>query len=567
VTARLPLTPVAAALAGVALFFFLFDPRLLDPGYVAWLMDGDPGTMYLGWRFFRAEDWGWPPGAMHAYGLDIASSIVYTDSIPLAALPAKLISSWLPTTFQYFGWWMLACYALQGWFGGMLADLAAERPLQRLAIALIFVASIPVMDRAIGHYALMSHWLVLWALWLALRPHREHATLAWTAVACLASLVHAYLLYLVLAVWVADIVRRRHFDPEPRTSFAAAFRHVVVVGIALWIVMTIAGYFTLPRSAISGGVEYYGRFATNLNAFVNPQWGSRFLPNWPVIPGSELEGQAYLGLGVLVLLAVALIALLKPGGPSIDWKPYVPLIVVSIGLLALAITHKVALGDRVLVELPVPDKLLDTLATLRASGRLAWVAFYGLIFAAGTIVATRFTPFAGTVIIIGALVLQALDLSPRFEKMREYFADRTIAVPAKRASPLASPFWAEAAKDYRIIRVAPAANMARGWLWFGQLAADHGMAVNTGLVARVDSRGLSRANEALASRLKDGPLAADTLYVLWSPEQKFAWTIGPDDGVAFIDGFVVIAPGWFTKPRGSIAPHALTRGPMTGVSP
>ena len=294
-TARLPLTPVAAALAGVALFFFLFDPRLLDPGYVAWLMDGDPGTMYLGWRFFRAEDWGWPPGAMHAYGLDIASSIVYTDSIPLVALPAKLISAWLPTTFQYFGWWMLACYALQGWFGGMLADLAAERPLQRLAIALMFVASVPIMDRAIGHYALMSHWLVLWALWLALRPHRDHATLAWTAVACLASLVHAYLLYLVLAIWVADVVRRRHFDPEPRTSFAAAFRHVVVVGIALWIAMTIAGYFTLPRSAISGGVEYYGRFATNLNAFFNPQWGSRFLPAWPVIPGSELEGQAYLG--------------------------------------------------------------------------------------------------------------------------------------------------------------------------------------------------------------------------------------------------------------------------------
>ena len=38
------------ALAGVVLFFLVFDPRLVDPGYWIWLMEGDPATQYLGWR-------------------------------------------------------------------------------------------------------------------------------------------------------------------------------------------------------------------------------------------------------------------------------------------------------------------------------------------------------------------------------------------------------------------------------------------------------------------------------------------------------------------------------------
>ena len=68
--ARLPSTAAFGALAGVVLFFLVFDPRLLDPGYWIWLMEGDPATQYLGWRFFRAEPWHWPPGMIRSYGLD-----------------------------------------------------------------------------------------------------------------------------------------------------------------------------------------------------------------------------------------------------------------------------------------------------------------------------------------------------------------------------------------------------------------------------------------------------------------------------------------------------------------
>ena len=563
----MPASAAFGALAGVVLFFLVFDPRLLDPGYWAWLLDGDPATEYLGWRFFRAEAWQWPPGASRSYGLEVGSAIPYSDSIPLAALAGKLFRGLLPEPFQYFGLWMLACFALQGFFGGLLAALASTRALERYAITLLFVASVPLLDRAIGHYALMSHWTVLWGLWLALRPNRELSTAQWTALLCLASLVHAYLLVLVLALWVADVVRRRHFDPEPRPGFGVAFRHVTIVAIALVATMALAGYFVIPGSSASGGAAYFGKYAANLNAFWNPGWGSAFLPNLPVMKGSELEGHGYLGLGVLVLLAAAGLSLVAPGTPRVDVKPYLPLIAAATALWLVSLSHQIAWGDRVIVELPIRGKLLDLLATFRASGRLIWVAMYALTFAAAAIVAARFAPRAATLLIVAAVALQLVDLAPRFVAMRGYFDDRFFAAPSKRSSPLVSPFWKEAAKHYRTIRMAPAASNARGWEWLSLYAVDHGMAINTGQFARLPHARIGEANRRLTVALGRGELDPGTIYLLWSRDARFDWQIGPDDGVGVFDGYVVIAPRWFAEPRGPIAPDYLVRGPKRGIAP
>lgn len=566
-TSRPPYSVVAGAVFGAGLYFFLLDPKLLDPAYWIWLMDGDPAAQYLGWRFFRDEPWRWPPGVIRSYGLEIGSGIVFTDSIPLAAFVAKLFSPLLPTPFQYFGIWVLACFVLQGAFAGLLATLASDRPVQRLLVTLLLAASLPVVDRAIGHYALMSHWLLLWGLWLALRPHRELATAQWAALTAVASLIHAYLLYMALALWVADVLRRRHFDPLPRPGWGDWVRHVTIVTIALAATMALAGYFDLPRHAMSGGAYYFGKYAANLNAFFNPGWGSRFLPNLPVIKGSELEGYGYLGLGVLVLLGVAALALVRRGGPPVNWRPYVPLAAVAVALWAISLSHLIAWGDRVVVELPLKGRWLELVATLRASGRLIWVAFYALTFAATAIVCARFAPAAATALLIGAVALQVADLSPRYATMRGYFADRYLVQPAKRDTFLTSPFWAEASKEYKTIRVVPVANMAHGWVWLSLYAADHGMAINTGQFSRPSFPRMAAANDAITRTLVSGPLAGDTLYLLWSKDTRFDYAIGPDDGFGRIDTYFVIAPGWFAKPRGPIAPDVLERGPAKGIAP
>jgi hypothetical protein len=359
---------VAAALLGPLVFFLLFDPRLLDPSYFRWLFWlPDPATQFLGWHFFRLESWHLPPGAASNYGMEMGSSIVFTDSIPVLALLFKVVRAALPGHFQYFGLWMLACYVLQAVFAWLLSGMATRLVVPRLAISALFVLSPLLPDRAIGHYALMAHWLVLAAVYLYLRAPGRLATAWWCLLICGAALIHAYLLYMVLAVAFADAARRRWIDHTATTL--DTIRSTLIIATALLATMWAAGYFRIPATSFSGGAEYYGRYAANLNALWNPQWGSLFLPGLPLVAGSELEGYAYLGIGVLAMVPIAAYALWRkpPGRTELR---YLPLAAVALLLLAIALSNQVAWGDRLLFIAPIPDRILELVAMVRASGRL-----------------------------------------------------------------------------------------------------------------------------------------------------------------------------------------------------
>lgn len=102
---------------GIAAFFLLIGPRVLDPTNIAWLgASKDPANTYLGWAFFRQAGLSFPLGLNPLYGLGQSNSIVYSDSNPLLALLFKPFSQWLPVPFQYFGIWLLGCFVLQTWF-------------------------------------------------------------------------------------------------------------------------------------------------------------------------------------------------------------------------------------------------------------------------------------------------------------------------------------------------------------------------------------------------------------------------------------------------------------------
>jgi hypothetical protein len=191
---------------------------------------------------------------------------------------------------------------------------------------------------------------------------------------------------------------------------------------------------------------------------------------------------------------------------------------------------------------------------------------YGLVLATGALVAARLPGRAAAVVLASAAALQAADLSPRFARMRTWFTEHYVVQPTTRTTPLTARFWTEAAAHYRAIRVAPVTHMARGWEWLGLHAVEHGMAVGTGCFARVSAPRLAAANAAVEAALAHGPLDAGSLYLLWTPDAKFAWAIGPDDGAGTVDGYFVVAPGWFARAQGP-ARNDLLRGPRRGVAP
>ena len=86
-----------------------------------WFFNGtDITTHYIGWVFFKNDIWRFPIGATPNYGIHIANSIVFSDSIPLLAIFFKVFKNFLPNNFQYFSIWIFICFFLQSLFGYLL---------------------------------------------------------------------------------------------------------------------------------------------------------------------------------------------------------------------------------------------------------------------------------------------------------------------------------------------------------------------------------------------------------------------------------------------------------------
>ena len=69
------------------------------------------------------------------------TSVLFTDSLPLAALFFKLLGGILPTRFQYFGWWGLLCYALQGGLAQAVIARIAGDVYKRQLLTVTFASS------------------------------------------------------------------------------------------------------------------------------------------------------------------------------------------------------------------------------------------------------------------------------------------------------------------------------------------------------------------------------------------------------------------------------------------
>jgi hypothetical protein len=436
---------------------------------------------------------------------------------------------------------MLACYVLQAIFAWLLSGMATRLVVPRLIITTLFVLSPLLPDRAIGHYALMAHWLVLAALYLYLRAPTRLATASWCVLICGAALIHAYLLYMVLAVAFADAARRRWVDRTATT--ADTMRSTLVIGATLLATMWAAGYFKIPATSFSGGAEYYGRYAANLNALWNPQWGSLFLPGLPVIPGAEYEGFNYLGFGVLVMLPIAAFAWWHSRRQRAA-RRYVPLAVVVLLLWAIALSNQIAWGDRVLLTIPLPSVILELAAMVRASARLVWVGYYALVLAVSAIVVKSFPPRTATAILALGLALQITDLSPRYVALNGYFRQHFIDEPAQRADSLPSRFWNVAAGHYRTILFVPSLPVPPNFAPIGLFAADHAMRINIGSFARFAIDRVTGARIKREQALAAGRLDQEVLYVLRPPDVA-SFHAGPDDAIGTVDGFRVLAPGWF----------------------
>ncbi|AXI60344.1 hypothetical protein DLD99_07650 [Pseudomonas kribbensis] len=531
-----PVLSLLPLLLGMLVFFLAIGPQALNPQNIAWLEQGDPATHYLGWEFFRHSPWTFPLGLNPFYGLELSSSIIFSDSNPLLALLFKPFSAWLPDTFQYFGLWLLACCVLQAWFGWKLLGLMTGNPLIRLLGAGLLVFSPPMFLRMGGHLSLAGHFLILAALYLALVPDLRRRRWAWGSLLAVTSWVHAYLLAMVALIWLADLLGKTFSRQLTR-------RQGLIEGGLLFALVSVccwqAGYFSIADGAASGG---FGLYRMNLLSPVDPAGWSRILPDLPKGEG-DYEGFNYMGLGVLLLVPLALIAWIGNRQPLKDELRARPWLLMALfGLWLFALSNQIGIGATT-VGYPLPKMIIGLANVFRASGRMFWPVLYALILAMIFLVVRGYRPRVVIFLLATALVVQVADTRAGWLGLRQ---GKMVVPSAAWNSPLRDPFWTSAAGRYANVRGLMPQNQNDRWQMIAGFAAAHGMKTDAVYLARVSSSALALAQQKARRMLDSGQYDADSLYILSDDVlADAAKSINSEtDLLTRVDGLVVLAPGW-----------------------
>lgn len=509
--------PPIAAIFGAMVFVAIAGSSVLNPARLGWIASGDASTGYLGWLFFRLSPWRWPPGALHVTGFE-PQSLVAAGSIPLLAFFFKLFAHLLPANFQYLGMWLLACYALQGFFAYRLLALFTRHMVLLSGGVLLFLLSPILLARVETDPALAGQWILLATFYLYYGNPGQSRPAAWLALLWLATLVQGYFAVMVLAAWLARALQRCH-----AAAGVAAWMLVALAGAAALTWLT--GCFVPPLAA----VDRFGIDAMNVLAPFLPLGQTPFRMPAPAlnVPG-QIEDFNYLGLGVLAALVLAILTWGRPRRrhalADTSWvTPDTGLVIACAVLTMLALSH--------------------LLSTVGAPGRLFWPAYYLLVLAAlrGLLkLPSRMIGYA----VLAVLVLQLIDVMPYVHATQRGFAARA---QAEGFPSLDSPFWRQARARYTHLHLASPVADASLVNDYRYAAGLYGFVVDP-----IGREGRSAALPSATQRSADllsGRVEPDSIYVvpfdtLQTLEKKP--TLFPAaTGFGIVDGLPIVAPGWF----------------------
>jgi hypothetical protein len=528
-------------------FHFIVGFHVLNPRNITWLLGGDSAEAYLGWEFFRsAPVTVFPLGASPNFGVGFSSSIVFSDSIPLLAIPLKFILLGFGESFQYFGFWILSCFILQVYFANRLIRLCTQQVSIRVLGALFFLFAPIFLYRltfdGFGHLSLLAHFLILWAILLNLDKHSSSHQWFWLLP--ISILIHFYIFGIVFVLFALNFISQ--VVQKNRPSFVDGCKEFfgpVILSLAFFF---LAGGF-MSNSAVSDSLQDF-KYKTSLASFFDPQPGletswSLFLPDIPDLPGS-VEGFAFLGLATLIALPLWFF------GARSFYQFYRPgVFVVSAAAVVcfiFALSPSVSFANRSLFSYQLPGLIDPILSAFRAGGRFVWPAVYLLLLISicGIAEVTKRMPFRYWLISV-LLGLQLWDVRDALSNTQERFSEDSFQ------SVLLDPIWTELGDKYQNLVTVPPLNNDPNWIDFALLAHKSGMTTNAAYVARTSDSKVSSLQKQLQLQIENYDFLPSTLYVLtnYPPNPVSPVLLALNESseikgasVYSLDGFVVVAP-------------------------
>ena len=296
----------AAGLVGLLIGLQALTPEFINGTGGKWVRPENDYNAYLvAWHYYVSDTWRLPLFSLPAMGYPEGGSVLFNDALPLTALPSKVIYQLTGVLINPFGWWILLTYVLQGVMAAKVMLSVGVRSVAASAAAAALAVVATSFVARMGHTALSSHFLLLWAIsvyFSSLRQHRAKPAEC-TALLAVTLLTNAYLFAMVFALVVATAVAlwvRRQLDIRAAGYLALGFVSVAALGVA-------AGYGLVISNPTTMKSEGFGRFSWNFVSLLVPPQGFFGIASNITRDAThgQYEGEAYIGMGALLLLVVA----------------------------------------------------------------------------------------------------------------------------------------------------------------------------------------------------------------------------------------------------------------------
>jgi len=537
---------------GLALFAYIVGIEIVDFGNIYWLIDCpiicDAQQHLLGWLFFRETDiLQFPLLKNTSFGLYTGSSLIYTDSLPIFAIIFKFFSSFLEFQFQYFGLWVLACFALQAIIADKVLKIYIDDNKFR-AISIIFFCISPIFLNKLffSHLALASHWIILLGLYVYLSS--KFSLLRWFLLITLSALVHGYYIGFISIIFIMAVVKeylQNKVSLRPAKTILFYFSYLGVLLYSL-------GYFMIGGGFSNHG---FGKFKMNLNALFDPMAevtlsASQIFPELetPSINSGfgDYEGYNFLGSGIIFLLIIVIpicIYYFKQISKSLLAPTNLTIMIFFILITLYAISNNIFIGNLELFSYDMPSFTKIITKTFRSSGRFFWINYY-LIYIFIFVMIYRYCKDFKYPILVIFLLIQLIDMQPTFKQVGNVFYKNKNNYTSiyNRNIKLKNSIWEEYAKKYKkIIYVVPT-RFPKEYFPLAYFAAKNKLQTNFGYFSRVNKKNVKKHNLLLLEKVKENNFDKDSIYVFFD---NASWETAREKNpkiTKIIDGYKILAP-------------------------